>query len=94
MGETRSDRSAYFRMMSRSGNPASGEKRDSLALRLGENQLKLEEAVYTHFREIEKMLNEEQRKRFDRVIEQVMQRRDNRIGRPGGPPRRFRGRGY
>lgn len=94
MSQIRSERGAYFRQLNRSGKPVGGVARDSLARSIGENQLRLEEAVYAHFREIEKMLNEEQRTRFDRIIEQVMQRRRERGDGPGGQMGRFRGRGF
>jgi len=81
-------RSAYFELLNRPDSAVSTTARDSLEQRIGRAHARLEASTYRHFRELRDILDEEQRQRFNRVIDQTMQRRSRGRNRrqPGSVP--------
>lgn len=51
---------------------------DSLTTLIGNAQARLDAAIYEHFMEVRNMCNEEQKQKFDRIIQKVIQRLDPR----------------
>lgn len=68
-------------------------KPDSLARQMGEQQMKIDVETFDHFSKLRSLLNEEQKKKFDNIIQDVLRTMAPRgglppPGRPGeeGPP--------
>ncbi len=59
---------------------------DSLMGAIGNNQKQIEYVTYRHFRQLREICNEEQKKIFDNIIEEIMKKMSGRPPRPDGPP--------
>lgn len=94
MRETRSlvselldSRRAYYELLNRPDSAIGVSVKDSLVRRIGSAHARLEESTYNHFQEVRRILDEEQRRQFDSIIEQTIERRSRNRRQPG------RGRG-
>lgn len=56
---------------------------DSLANLIGQNQKEIERVTYQHFVQVRAMCTDAQKREFDKIIGDVIQKMN---GRPGGPP--------
>ncbi|MFH5884131.1 periplasmic heavy metal sensor [Halalkalibaculum sp. DA3122] len=85
MEDVRKNRAVYFNILQTADTLEARGQIDSLARRIGHAHAELERANYDHFRKIRQILNENQRSRFDRILEQSMQgpQRRGREPRPG-----------
>lgn len=83
VSELEESREAYFDLLHQPETPRNEAKRDSLALRIGNIHAKLEESAYNHFKEMRNMLDEEQKQKFDSVIEQSLRRRGSGMRQSG-----------
>lgn len=78
------------------GTNTDSKKVDSLISLVGENQEKIEAVTYFHFKQVRALCNEEQKRKFDNIINDVIGRmmqegpapghRDGPPGHEDGPP--------
>jgi len=59
---------------------------DSLMAAIGDNQKQIEFVTYRHFRQVRELCNDEQKKVFDDIIQEVLRKMAGPPPRPGGPP--------
>ncbi len=59
---------------------------DSLMNAVGDNQKQIEFVTYRHFRQLREICNDEQKRIFDDIIEEILKKMSVRPPRPGGPP--------
>ena len=57
---------------------------DTLARRIGSLQTKMDLETFDHFSQLRSLLNEEQSKKFDNIIQDLLRTMDRRVGSP--PP--------
>lgn len=82
-------RSRYFDLLEKPDSTASQAEIDSIASRIGQLQAQMEENMFDHLQKMRKLLSYEQQKKFARVIEQALHRRNrNGPGNQGEPGRR------
>jgi len=73
------------------GLPRTGDndsQLDELASEVGNAQAKIETAIYDHFSQIRAICTEEQRELLDKIMMDVLQRGNGRMGPGNGPPPR------
>jgi protein CpxP len=59
---------------------------DSLMAAVGDNQKQIEFVTYRHFRQVRELCNDEQKKIFDNIIQEVLRKMTAPPPRPGGAP--------
>lgn len=77
----RRHRGIYFNLLKQSNDTKNKARRDSLVQLLGQDHVKLEEAMYQHLADIKNICNDQQKQRFNQIIDELQKR----IG-PGPAP--------
>ena len=75
-------RSRYFDLLEKHG-ASNQSQRDSIVTQIGQEQVKLQRAMYNHLDSLRAMLHQDQQNKFDRIIEQGLRRPR------GNPPGNF-----
>ena len=80
--ETKRWKDAFFGKL-KDGN---GSGDNSIAQQIGALQAKIDLNTFQHFASLRNICTEEQKKRFDEIIEEVLRNMGRGPGRPDGPP--------
>jgi len=82
-------RGRYFDLLESPDSTANQAEIDSIATQIGRLQAQMEENMFDYLQRMRKLLSNEQQKKFARVIEQALRRRDrNGPGNQSAPGRR------
>lgn len=82
-------REHYFDLLESSDSAANQVEVDSIATQIGRLQAKMEENMFDHLEKMRELLTYEQQKKFTRVIEQALRRRErSRPGNQSAPAQR------
>ncbi|MDR8391517.1 periplasmic heavy metal sensor [Aliifodinibius sp. S!AR15-10] len=82
MDQLRKRRTAYVGLLQSADSLKTEQNVDSLSAQIGQAQARIERINYEHFRQIRRQLREDQKPRFDRILEQSMRGMHQRRG-PG-----------
>ncbi|MDN5215316.1 hypothetical protein QQ020_24770 [Fulvivirgaceae bacterium BMA12] len=64
------------------GGEANDEKKENILEQIGKTQVTIDSLTFSHFESLRRLCNDEQQRKFDDVIKEVM----HRLGRKGPPP--------
>jgi len=67
-------RRAYFQLLKEFDRQGDSVRVDSLASLIARDQARLERSIYQHFSEIRSILNEDQKAKFEQLIDRIMRR--------------------
>ena len=88
LDEMHQHRRDYFQLLKDFDRRDDSIRVDSLASLIARDQARLERSIYNHFSEIRSILNEDQKAKFEQLIDRIMRRMtgdsERRRGSPGG----------